>query len=152
MLRINVGFQRKKGEAHYGSRGASANLELEFESTLIDDPARLKERMRQLFLLSKKSVEEELADSYEPPRADVASTPDGSAIRGEEEQEAPPARHRDRTRSATANQIRALYAIAERRGLPLAERLRTTFGVVDPAELSITEASRLIEELKATQT
>ena len=34
-LKLNVGLSRKVGEANYGSRGASVNLELELESGLV---------------------------------------------------------------------------------------------------------------------
>ena len=53
MLKLNVGFNRKTGEANYGSRGAAVNLELELESSLVGDPDRLKERIRQLFAMAK---------------------------------------------------------------------------------------------------
>jgi hypothetical protein len=46
MLKINVGFNRKVGEANYGSRGASVNLELDLDSVLIGEPERLKDRIR----------------------------------------------------------------------------------------------------------
>jgi hypothetical protein len=34
-LKLNVGLARKLGEANYGSRGASINLELEVDSSLV---------------------------------------------------------------------------------------------------------------------
>ena len=61
MLKLNVGFTKKVGEANYGSRGAAVNLELELDSGLVGDADRLKDRIRQLFLLAKASVDEELA-------------------------------------------------------------------------------------------
>jgi hypothetical protein len=39
-LKLNVGLARKLGEANYGSRGASINLELEVDSSLISEPAK----------------------------------------------------------------------------------------------------------------
>ena len=60
MLKLNVGFSRKVGEANYGSRGASVNLELEVESGLAHEPDSLRERVRQLFRMARASVEEEL--------------------------------------------------------------------------------------------
>ena len=51
-LKLNVGASKKVGEANYGSRGASVNLELELESTLITEPARLQEKIRQFSVWS----------------------------------------------------------------------------------------------------
>ena len=38
MIKLNAGFSRKVGEANYSSRGASVNLELELESSMIFGP------------------------------------------------------------------------------------------------------------------
>ena len=53
-------------------------------------------------------------------------------------------------RRATASQARALRAIAERQGIDLTAELQNRFGVNEPEELSITEASQTIDELKAS--
>ena len=47
-LRINVGLNRKIGEANYGSRGACVNFEVEAEATLVEKPDQLRERVRYL--------------------------------------------------------------------------------------------------------
>jgi hypothetical protein len=60
MLKLNVGLSRKVGEANYGSRGASVNLELEMETSLATDPDALRDRVRQLFRMARASVDEEL--------------------------------------------------------------------------------------------
>ena len=65
-LKLNVGLSRKVGEANYGSRGASVNLELELEAGLVSEPDRLQDRIRQLFRLAKQSVDEELNGSSQP--------------------------------------------------------------------------------------
>ena len=62
-LKLNVGLSRKVGEANYGSRGASVNLELELDPAVVDEPERLHDRIRQLFGLAKDSVDEELNSS-----------------------------------------------------------------------------------------
>ena len=59
-LKINVGLNRKVGEANYGSRGACVNFEVEVEPTLVEKPDQLREKVRYLFQLAKTSVEEEL--------------------------------------------------------------------------------------------
>ncbi len=48
-LKTNVGVSRKVADNNHGSRGASVNLELELDSSLIQEPGRLQERIRQAF-------------------------------------------------------------------------------------------------------
>ena len=55
---------------------------------------------------------------------------------------------RDNTRPATASQVRALNAIADRRRMDLALLLSERFQIQTANELSISEASDLIDELK----
>src|SRR5262245_7623485 len=59
-LTLNVGLSRKIGEANYGSRGASVNVETELDSGVVQEPDKLKERIRQLFGLARSSLDEEL--------------------------------------------------------------------------------------------
>ena len=60
MIKLNAGFSKKVGEPNFGSRGASVNVDLEVESALIDQPEALQERIRRLFVLARKAVEDEL--------------------------------------------------------------------------------------------
>jgi len=60
-LKTNVGVSRKIADNQYGSRGASVNLEVELDSSLVQEPERLQERIRQLFRLAQQSVDDELA-------------------------------------------------------------------------------------------
>jgi hypothetical protein len=146
MIRLNVGFNRKMGESNYGSRGAAVNLELELDSSLISDSDRLKDRIRHLFRLAKSSVDEELAAGAVPPNSNghnSSATPSAGTGPGK-----PNGRRRDGTRVATASQVRALHAIADRRKLDLSTLLAERFQINDPAGLTITEASNLIDELK----
>jgi len=142
MLKLNVGFNRKTGEANYGSRGASVNLELEAESSLASDPEKLRERIRILFGLAKASVEEELHGHAGNGQAAAHASANGNGHASGN------GRRRDATRKATASQARALNVIADRQGVNLAALLRQRFGVGQAGELSITEASALIDELK----
>ena len=50
---------------------------------------------------------------------------------------------------ATAAQVRAVQAIAKQQRLELAETLRQQFGVSRPEDLSKSQASSLIDQLKA---
>jgi hypothetical protein len=40
-LKLNVGASRKVTDNNYGSRGASVNLEMELDTTLVTDPPKL---------------------------------------------------------------------------------------------------------------
>ena len=53
-------------------------------------------------------------------------------------------------RAATSSQVRALHAIATRQQFNLTELLRERFSLYRAEDLSITDASRLIDELNAT--
>ena len=147
MLKLNVGFTKKVGEANYGSRGAAVNLEIELDSGLVGDADRLKERIRQLFGLAKEAVDEELAVGA----AQLVLNGHSDADQNSSGRLASPSnnsRRRDGTRWATASQVRALNAIADRRKLDLASLLAERFQIHDPTALTITEASSLIDELK----
>ena len=60
MIRLNAGFSRKVGEPNYGSRGASVNVELELESSLVGDPDALLDRIKGLYAIARRAVESEL--------------------------------------------------------------------------------------------
>src|SRR4051794_40846628 len=66
-LKLNIGLSRKVGEANYGSRGASVNVELELESALIGEPVKLQDRIRQLFSVVRTSLAEELNGNGHAP-------------------------------------------------------------------------------------
>ena len=133
-LKLNVGLSRKVGQANYGSRGASVNVELELDSTLVQRPDELNGRIRQLFVLARDAVDEEL-------QAGAQHNGAAPATHGNGQHEAPPA--------ATAAQVRAIQAIAKQQRLGLAELLRQQFGVSRPEDLSKSQASALIDQLKS---
>lgn len=75
MIKLNAGFSRKVGEPNYSSRGASVNLELELESSLVSDPEKMHERIRALFTLAKRGVDEELENDHAETSKKDDSTP-----------------------------------------------------------------------------
>lgn len=144
MLKLNVGLSRKVGEANYGSRGASVHLELEVESTLATDAKTLQDRIRSLFHLARSSVDEELAS-----HASASSPATNGQTNGHSGNGKVNGATRPTARPATTSQVRAIHAIAGRLGLDLMGELRTRYGVGFPEQLSITQASELIDALKA---
>jgi len=133
-LKLNIAMSRKVGEPNYGSRGATVGLEMEVDSSLVDQPRQLNERIARLFQLAKASIDHELG--CRPIGAN--SNSDTTAAESE-----------FRIRPATANQIRAIYALAHRQNLDLAEELRNRFGVYRVDDLTLEQASQLIDAIKA---
>jgi hypothetical protein len=127
-LKLNIAMSRKVGERNYGSRGATVGLELEVDSSLVDQPRELHTRIARLFRLAKASVDRELAAQMDASNRATAAAP--------------------HTRSATSNQVRAIHAIAQRQKLDLSEEVKTRFGVRRPDDLSLEQASQLIDALK----
>ncbi|NQV23112.1 MAG: hypothetical protein HQ518_01990, partial [Rhodopirellula sp.] len=151
-MKLNVGLSRKVGEPNYGSRGASVNLELELDNSLVEQPERLRDRIRQLYQLAKASVDEELnGNSQEPANGggnghsfdryrtngNGNGTNNGHSTNGHG------------PRQATSSQVKAIHAIAGRNRIDVARLVQDRFHVQRPDDLSITDASTLIDELKA---
>jgi hypothetical protein len=44
-LKISINMSRKKGEPNYGSRGATVGLEMEENSSLVNQPQQLQEQL-----------------------------------------------------------------------------------------------------------
>jgi hypothetical protein len=146
MLKLNVGASRKIADNHYGSRGASVHLELELESGLAAGPERLREKIRQLFGVVREAVAEELNGTGQQsngacPHMENEGFPIASQTGS------PPSQHQ---RLATAPQVKALYAISRSQKTNLATLLRERFAVAGPEELSLRQASQLIDQLKGT--
>ena len=162
MMKLNVGLCRKVGEAHYGSRGATVNLELELDSSLVSDPARLKERIRQLFSLVRTSLAEELNGSngnghgQQPngeaplPNTQNGNGDDNGNNNGNEHSSGSPNGQRNGgQRPATLSQVKAIHAIARSRRINVFQFLQKRFQVGRPDDLSLTDASAAIDELKS---
>jgi hypothetical protein len=134
---MNVGLNRKITDNNYGSRGASVNVELELDSGLVNEPAKLQEKIRQLFGLVRTSLVEELNGGGQP-----VSTGNGQQANGNTGQKT------NAPRPATQSQVKAIHAIARNQGLNVAQLLRDRFHVAKPDDLTISEASQLIDQLK----
>lgn len=147
-LKVNVGLTKKLGEANYGSRGASVNVEMELESTLVSEPGKLQERIRQLFVVVRSSLAEELNGNANGNGA--KPTTNGNDTNGHGPADHNPARngHERPHRPATQSQVKALHAITKSKGLNLGDLLRNQFSVRKADDLSIGEASTLIDQLK----
>jgi hypothetical protein len=156
-LKLNVGLSRKVGDANYGSRGASVNFETELDSSLAGDPAKLQQRIRDLFNLCRSAISEELNGGNGHFQQPVVQNGNGHqrpnhAINDSQqppvERPAQPANGSSKLRLATVSQIRAIRGICGRRRLNLDQMLTARFHVRRPEELTLRDASDLIDELK----
>jgi hypothetical protein len=116
---------------------------MELDGSLANDPAKLQGRIRQLFGLVRDSVTEEL-------NGNGNGAPAGNGSNGTSRQPAakdPPQRRGD-VRSETQSQVKAIFAITRSQGLDMTQLLRERFHVDRPDDLTLKQASSLIDELK----
>lgn len=134
-LTVNVGLSRKTS-ANYQSEGVSLNLTAELDQALLANPGRLQEEIAGLYRQADMAIDRRLPGpaGSDTPRS---ANPERSGSR----RDADP-------RPITTSQLRALGVMAEKRKLNLDAVAEREFGVV-AADLSIEEASRLIDMLKA---
>ena len=173
-VKLNIGLSRKVGEASFGSRGASINLEVELDNGVLNDPGQLRDRVQDLYVLARQSVDEELqrpaeAGPSEPSQTNgnghgrISPTANGNGhknghangritnghsptnVNGHINGNAP---GRIEVARATQSQIRAIFAISKRQGLDPHTVINDRYRVHKMEELTIREASALIDDLK----
>ena len=142
---ITVGFSRKVGEPNYGSRGASLYLEVELDRSLLDDSERFQSEIEEFFERARDAVDRELQRETSP-----SLEPCETSERPSDQESRNGWRHAPRP--ATPNQIRAIHTIARHRGVALCQLLDIRFGGKTADDLSIVEASLLIDQLKSSPT
>ena len=167
-LKLNVGVSKKLGLPEYSSVGASCNLEVELDSRLLHDLDGFHARVRDAYVACHQAVNDELARLQSQPATPVAAH--GAPANGHDRHTSPengqgsrngagpsgggaPAGtngSRGRTpRPATPSQVKAIYAIAHAQHADLEGLLRDEYGVDQPEDLSLAEASKFIDQLKA---
>ena len=140
-MQMSVGLSKKVGEANFGSRGATVNFQVELEANLVREPEQLREKIRYLFRLANEAVAEELG-CHGRPAADSRNS-NGHHNNGNGN-----GSRRSHGRTATQSQVRAIRAIASKQRIDLDAELRNRFGVDRLDDLTIGEASDLIDSIK----
>jgi len=148
MIKLNVGACRKVSDNHYGSKGGNVNIEVEVDSSLVGDSAKLQAHIRHLFELARRSLTEELQANNEPACVDETyHQRDGAILNGNGNGNgnavtvAP-------VRYATEKQIICIQGLARKHGIPVPELLKQA-GVRVFNEMSVRQASAMIEGLKS---
>ena len=160
-MKLNVGVSRKVGLPDYGSVGASCNLELELESSLLErDLEAFHAQIRGAYVAAHQAVHDELArlQTLADSKAEAPAWTSGrrAPSNGQSDenrngqtrrfQEAP---SRGR-KPATPNQVKAIRAIARSQDADLEALLRHEFDAGRPEDLSVNQASDLIDLLRNT--
>jgi hypothetical protein len=162
-LKLSVSVSRKVGQPDFGSIGAACGVELELDATLLrTDLAAFHREVRDAYVAAHQAVHDELARLHagaqarppehprDDPRPDDRATRDRPETNGRRA-DAPRGSgdRRPSARAATAKQVAALVALARRAGADLEGLLHDQCGVARPEELTVREASRAIDLLKA---
>jgi hypothetical protein len=148
-LKLNVGVSRKVGLPDFGSVGATCNVEVELDGSLFKgDLEAFHAQVRHIYGAARRAVDDELARlQAQPTGTELTVAPSNGQVA------APSSRPPDRPRSgkpATASQLKAIQAITRRHEADLDGLLHDEYGVTRPEELTLAQASRVIDLLKAT--
>ena len=146
---LSVGLQKKVGLPDYGSLGASCHVEFEIDRCLVDhDLDSFHQKVAGAFAACRQAVNDQLAQQAAPQ----------SKTNGVDYSGGTPGRNghshtngngaRQTIGRATQSQVRAIFAIARRQQVDPATLVRERFNVERLENLTIREASTLIDELK----
>jgi hypothetical protein len=140
-MKIHVGLQKKVGQPNYGSVGASCQIEFEMDSTLLESNMDgFHNRVNGAFLACRQAVNLQLRQQ-ESERA-VEST---TSIQKQLSERRP---EPQRGGTVTPNQLKAIYGMARRQRIDLQRLVHERFDRYVPEDLTIREASDLLDELK----
>lgn len=155
--KVNLGLSRKAGLPDYGSIGASCHVELELDGQILDgDLDRFRQHVRRAYEACREAVEDELAREGATASLPSNGSHNGNGhsngnghqrTNGNAYPNGSNGHQRSNGRSATQSQVRAINAIAGRNRIDLSPIL-DRFGVQSLQDLSISDASSLIDELK----
>ena len=144
--KVTVGLQQKIGQPNFGSIGASCSVEVHLDDDEAIRPDLVTARVRQAFAQCRECIAKELSLHELSPPSEAVTRPVANA-----EAKRVPDRYSSTDhapRVATEAQVRAIRAIASKARISLASELEQAFGVNSPNQLTVAQASQLIDSLK----
>ena len=137
---VSAGLQKKVGLPDYGSFGASCHVEFEIDRSMLDQNLDgFHQKVADAFAACRQAVNDQLAQPAKHPAPNGNGHSNG---------------HQDRPAAGTAtqSQVRAIFAIARRQRMDPQNLVQERFHRNRLEDLSIREASSLIDELKRRTT
>jgi len=144
MIKLNIATSRKVSDNHYGSRGGTVGIEVEIDSSLVGDSAKLQAQIRHLFELARRSLAEELQASGEPACVEDSHHHEGANLNGNGAGNAVTAVP---VRYASEKQLALIQGLLRKSKIPY-QPLLGECKVGSFNELTVQQASRMIESLK----
>ena len=142
-VKINVGVAKKVGQPNFGSAGATCNVEFEIDGGYDNGSTeRFQDAVRRAYAACRTAVESELTAQDSKPQLGSSHQPPATNRTANQSNPG------TQTRGATASQVRAIHAIANHSGISLAAVL-SEFNVSRPDDLSVRDASTVIDQLKS---
>jgi len=145
MIKLHVSACKKITDGNYGSRGGSVGIEVEVDSSLVGDSAKLQAQIRHLFELARRSLTEELQANNEPACVDETHHHDGATLNGNGAGNAVSVAT---VRYASEKQLALIQGLLRKSKIPY-QPLLGECKVGSFNELTVQQASRMIESLKA---
>ena len=143
--KLSVGLQKKLGLPGYSSIGASCHVEFEVETSLMESNLEgFHQKVHSVYSACQQAINEQLARYQSTPPN--LNDPSRTQLNGQNNPN--PQQVRQESSRATRNQIRSIFAIARNQGLDPLQIVRTRFNLDLAEDLTIREASSLIDELK----
>ncbi len=137
-VKVNVGLSKKIGQPDYGSLGASCHVEFELDGSYDNGRAEhFQEAVRRAYVACRQAVESEIVASKSPQNGIGGQHSSTPVNRVDNDPPSHPTSGNGNVRNATASQVRAIFAIANRNRVDLPGLLSSQFGVSRPDDLSI---------------
>jgi len=144
-MKISVGLQKKVGQPNFGSLGASCHVEFEIDPSLVESNLDgFHNKVNGAFLACRQAVNAQLRQQ-ENVRAVESATAIQKQLPGRQTDHRP---EPQRGGTVTPNQLKAIYGLARRHRIDPQKLVHDRFDRYVPEDLTIREASELLDELK----